>query len=111
MTFANDIDSDISAVFFDDFAQNGLLVRASNPVDQDAVGIRFIVEVGLDRFNGEGYTKNSWEVTVQVSDRIVKGDIIRSLDENGVVINNYLVGDIAQREGAVLIFGADKKRA
>lgn len=110
MSFASDLEDDLDDVFFDDFAKSCLLVRASASVNTVPTGHRFIIEAGLDRFTSEGYSKNNWEITVKLSDRIVRGDLIQVLDDDGLVVEHYLVGEIAQRQGDVLIFAVDKQR-
>ncbi len=112
MTFASDLqsdfDADLNAVFFNDFAYSCLLVRAAEPVDAEPAGIRCMIETGIDRFTGEGYTKSSWEATVQASDRVRKDDVIQVLDSDGVIVKKYLVVQLAAREGDVLIYSVEK---
>ncbi len=108
MTFASDMDADLNSVFFDDFAQSCLLIRASADVEVEPYGFRCVIEAGIDRITSEGYMKNSWEATVKVSDRVTQNDEIQVLDDDGVVVKKYLVGQLAVREGDVLIYPVEK---
>jgi hypothetical protein len=110
MSFASDVSRDLELVFFAGEALSCLLVRKADSVDVVPTGFRCHVLAGLERFTNEGYIKNSWEVTVKVSDRILKGDLIQVLDDDGIVVEHYLVGELAQRDGDVLIFVVDKQR-
>lgn len=110
MSFASDLDDDLNDVFFDDFALNCLLVRAADLNEVVPDGVRLIIEAGIYRPTSEGYIKNNWEVTAKLSDRIVRGDLIQVLDDDGIVVEHYLVGELAQRDGDVLIFAVDKRR-
>lgn len=110
MSFASDIKRDLDLVFFADEALNCLLTRQSDSVHTLPSGFKCKIKTGLQRFTGEGYSANKWEITVKLSDRIVRGDLIQVLDDDGLVVEHYLVGEIAQRQGDVLIFAVDKQR-
>jgi len=110
MSFASDMDRDLDLVFFADEALSCLLVRKAEPFDAVPAGLRCHIVAGTYRPASEGYIKNDWEVTVKLSDRIVRGDLIQVLDDDGIVVEHYLVGELAQRDGDVLIFAVDKRR-
>jgi hypothetical protein len=105
MTFATDLDADISNVFFDDFGVSVLLVREKEP-DADPDGIRCIVGRGLDRFVDGGYIKNSWEIEFAVTAKVRAGDQVQVLDDDGVIVRKYLVGNQADRTGETVTFAA-----
>ena len=110
MSFASDMDRDLDLVFFANEALNCLLERKADAVDAVPSGLRCHITVGIYRPASEGYIKNNWEVTVKLSDRVVRGDLIQVLDDDGIVVEHYLVGELAQRDGDVLIFAVDKRR-
>lgn len=103
MTFETDLDADLGNVFFDDFGVNALLVRAKEPL-VTPVGIRCIISRGIERVVDGGYIKNSWEVEFKVEDRVRTDDQIQVLNDNGLVVKKYLVGNQAERTGDAVIF-------
>ena len=105
MTFATDLEADISNVFFSDYGVSALLTRERTP-QAPPVGIRCIIGRGLDRFVDGGYIKNSWEIEFSASDKVRTGDQVEVLDGNGVVVRKYLVSNQADRTDETVTFAA-----
>lgn len=103
MTFASDLNADLGNVFFDDFGVSALLDRAKDPL-ADPVGIRCIINRGIERIVDGGYIKNSWEIEFKVNDRVRTGDQVQVLSDDGVVVIKYLVGNQAERLADAVTF-------
>lgn len=108
MSFTTDLTNDLDHAFFDDYGVSALLVRGVDSPAAEPTGIRCIVGRGLDRFVDGGYIKNSWEIEFKASDRVRTNDTVKVLDDDGVVVNKYRVGQIAQRDGDTFIYAAER---
>lgn len=106
MSFASDMEDDLNEVFFDDFARKCLLIRAEDSSGVNPVGICCVIQAGIDRFTGGGYVKNKWDVEFKTSSKVRTGDRIQVLNDEGLVVKKYLIGNQADRTGDTVIFDA-----
>lgn len=99
--FHDDLESDLG-VFFDDFARPALL----RP-DSGQIPVRVIISAGIERYLGDRYIKNAFEIRVW-STSASQRDLINVQDADGNVTATYILGEPISRDRFTVLWGAER---